>query len=143
MLCLRSTLLSHDLPSPTELLNGRVYQTNLPAVSKPSSSSNEDVNVKLQIRQYKQNAQYDKTAEQLLQPLFPEDHVRIHNPANNRWEPGAVHRVADAPRSYLVANSTEETVATYEGLMSPLNSQFLQMKSLRTFQLVTHVLKSS
>ena len=51
MLCLRNTLLSHDLPSPGELLNGLVYQTNLPAVSKPSSSSSGGVNVKLQLRQ--------------------------------------------------------------------------------------------
>ena len=49
MLCLRSTLPSHDLPSPAELLNGRVYQTNLSAVSKPSSSSNGGVNAKLQL----------------------------------------------------------------------------------------------
>ena len=28
MLCLRGTPLGHDLPSPAELLNGRVYQTN-------------------------------------------------------------------------------------------------------------------
>ena len=33
---------------------------------------------------------------------------------------------------------SEETVATYEGLMRPLNFQFLQKKSLRIFQLVTH-----
>ena len=39
MLCLRSTPISHDLPSPAELLDGRVYQTNLPAVSKPSFSA--------------------------------------------------------------------------------------------------------
>ena len=63
MLCLRSTPLSHDLPSPAKLLNGRMYQTNLPAVSKPSSSSNGDVNVKLQLRPDKQKAQYDKTAK--------------------------------------------------------------------------------
>jgi len=106
MLCLRRTPLSHDLPSPAKLLNGRVYQTNLPAVSKPSSSSNGDVNVKLQLRQDKQTAQYDKTAKQPIQPLFAEDRVRIHNPANNRGKPGVVHRVADAPRSYMVANST-------------------------------------
>ena len=105
MLCLRSTPLSDDLPSPAELLNGRVYQTSLPAVSKPSSS-NGDVKVKLQLRQDKQKAQYDKTAKQPLQPVFAEDRVRIHNPANNRWEPGVVHCVADAPRSYMVANST-------------------------------------
>ena len=106
MLCLRSTPLSQDLPSPAKLLNGRIYQTNLPAVCKPSSSSNGDLNVKLQLRQYKQKAQYDKTAKQAIQPLFAEDRVRIHNPANNRWEPGVVHCVADAPRSYMVANST-------------------------------------
>ena len=106
MLCLRSTPLSHDLPSPAKLLNGRMYQTNLPAVSKPSSSSNGDVNVKFQLRTDKQKAQYDKTAKQPIQPLFAEDCVRIHNPANNRWEPGVVHCVADAPRSYMVANST-------------------------------------
>ena len=97
ILCLRSTPLSLDLPSPAELLNGRVYQTNLPAVSKPSSS-NGDVNVKLQLRRDKQKAQYDKTAKQPLQPLFAEDRVGIHNPANNRWESGVVHCVADAPR---------------------------------------------
>jgi len=57
MLCLRSTPLSHDLPSPAELLNGRVYQTNLPTVSKPSFSANADINVKLQLRQEKQKVQ--------------------------------------------------------------------------------------
>ncbi|CAH3020819.1 unnamed protein product, partial [Porites evermanni] len=65
-----------------------------------------DVNVKPQLGQDKQKAQYDKTAKQPLQPLFAEDRVRIHNPANNRSEPGVVHCVADAPRSYMVANIT-------------------------------------
>ena len=137
MLCFRTTPLSHDLPSPAELLNGRVYQTNLPAVSKPSSS-NGDVNVKLQLRQDKQKAQYDKTAKQPLQPLFAEDRVRIHNPANNRCVPPGL-------TWWLIAlvELLEETVATYEGLMSPLNFKFLQMKSVRIFKLVTHILKSS
>ena len=103
MLCLRSTPLSHDLPSPVELLNGRVYQTNLPAVSKPSFSANGDTNAKLQVRQDKQKEQYDKTAKQPLRPLFPEDRVRILNPSSNIWEPGIVQHVADSPRSHLVA----------------------------------------
>ena len=124
MLCLRSTPLSHDLPSPAELLNGRVHQTNLPAVSKPSSS-NGSVNVKPQLRQDKQKAQYDKTAKQPLQPLFAEDRVHIHNPSNNRWEPGVVHCVADAPRSYMVANSTggvRHLRRTYEPFELPVPS---------------------
>ena len=129
LLCLRSTPLSHELPSPAKLLNGRVYQTNLPAVSKPSSSSNAEVYVKLQLRQDKQKVQYDKTAKQPPQSLFAEDRVRIHNPANNRWEPVVVHCVTDAPGLawWLIAlvEYANETVATYEGPMSPLNSRFL------------------
>ena len=48
------TPLSHDLPSPAELLNGRVYQTNLPAVSKPSVSADGDINVKLETSKTRQ-----------------------------------------------------------------------------------------
>ena len=102
MLCLRSTPLSHDLPSPAELLNGQVYQTNLPAVSKPSLSANGDINVKLQLRQDKQKVQFDKTAQQPLHPLFPEDRVRVLDPATSTWKPGIVQGVASTPRSYLV-----------------------------------------
>ena len=146
MLCVRSTPLSHDLPSPAKLLNGRMYQTNLPGVSKPSSSSNGDVNAKLQLRQDKQKAQYDKTAKQPIQPLFAEDCVRIHNPANNRWTQVwfTVWLMHPSLTWWLIAlvEYSEETVATYEGLMRPLNFQFLQKKSLRIFQLVTHILKS-
>ena len=50
--CLRSTPLSHDLPSSAELLNGQVYQTNLPAVSKPSISGNGDINAYLIFSQF-------------------------------------------------------------------------------------------
>ena len=82
MLCLCSTPLSHDLPSPSELLNVRVYQTNLSAVSKSLFSADGDINVKLQLRQDMQKAQYDKTAQQPRFSLIPEDKVRVFNPAS-------------------------------------------------------------
>ena len=103
MLCLRSTSLSHDLSSPAELLNGRVYQKNLPAVSNPSFSANGDINAKLQVRQDKQKEQYDKTTKQPLHIIFPEDHVRIFNPASSKWKLGIVQDLADGPCSYFVA----------------------------------------
>ena len=103
MPCLRSTPLSHDLPSPAELVNGRVYQTNLPAVSKPPFSVNGDISAKLQVRQDKQEEQYEKTAKLPLHQLFQEDRVRIFNPTSSKWKPGIVQDVADDPRSYLVA----------------------------------------
>jgi len=110
MLCLRSTPLSHDLPSPAELLNGRVYQTNLPAVSKPSFSANGDISVKFQLRQDKQKVQYDKTAQQSLPSLFPEDRIRVYNPASGTWMQGIVQNVADTPHSYLVATKKGGTL---------------------------------
>lgn len=53
MLCLRSTPLKHNIASPAELLNSRVYQANLPSMSKPglSLSADGEINTKLQARQ--------------------------------------------------------------------------------------------
>ena len=36
MLCLRTTPIDHNLPSPCELLNGRRYKSNLPAITSRS-----------------------------------------------------------------------------------------------------------
>lgn len=49
MLCLRSTPLDHNIASPAELLNSRVYRANLPCISKPglSLSADGEVNSKL------------------------------------------------------------------------------------------------
>lgn len=110
MLSLCSTPLGHDLPSPAELLNGQVYQTNLPAVSKPSISADGDINVKLQLRQDKQKVQNDETARQPLHSLLPENHIRVFNPASGTWMPGIVQHVADTPRSYLVATEKGGTL---------------------------------
>ena len=138
MLCFRTTPLSHDLPSPAELLNGRVYQTNLSAVSKPSSSDG-DVNVKLQLRQDKQKAQYKQPSSHFNHYLQKTVYASITLPTTDVW------LMPSGLTWWLIAlvEFSEETVATYEGLMSPLNFQFLQMKSVRIFQLVTHILKSS
>ena len=87
-----------------------MYQTNLPAVSKPSFSADGDINVKLQLRQDKQKVQYDKTAQQPLRSLFPEDRIRVFDPASGTWTPGIVQRVADTPRSYLVATEKGGTL---------------------------------
>ena len=108
MLCLRRTPLSHDIPSPAELLNGRVYQTNLPAVSKPSFSEDGDISLKLQ--QDKHKVRNDKTARQPLRSLFVEDRIGVFNPASGTWTPGIVQHVADIPRSYLVATEKGGTL---------------------------------
>ena len=101
MLCLRSTPLSHDLPSPAELLNSRAYQTNLPVVSSQSCSVNGDVNAKLQIRQDQQKILYDKSSKS-LPVLSAQSPVRLFDPENKVWQPGTIQSVACTPRSYWV-----------------------------------------
>ena len=55
--------------------------------------------------------QYDKTAAQrLLRSPFPEDRIRVFNPASGTWMPGIVQHVADTPRSYLVATEKGGTL---------------------------------
>ena len=103
MLCLRSTPLDHSIPSPAELLNSRVYQANLPAISKPSLSlsADGDTNSKLQARLEKQQLQYDKTSKP-LPAVHPGDPVRVFNPHSHKWEPGVVKCNMQTPRSHLV-----------------------------------------
>ena len=137
MLCLRSTPLSHDLPSPAELLNGRVYQTNLPAVSKPSLSANGDINVKLQLRQDKQKVQFDKTAQQPLHPLFPEDRVHVLDPATSTWKPGIVQGVASTPCSYLVNTERGSTLRRNRRHLRATGESFKFQSDLLIFQLTT------
>ena len=50
MLCLRTTPIDDHLASPAELLNSRLYRSNLPALSKTTLFDPES-NVKLQARQ--------------------------------------------------------------------------------------------
>ena len=66
--------------------------------------------LKLQLRQDKQKAQYDKTARQPRRPLIPEDRVRVFNPASGTWMPDIVKHVADTPRSYPVATEKSGTL---------------------------------
>ena len=97
-------------PLTSRPLNSRVYQANLPVVSKPglSLSADGDTNAKLQTRQEKQWLQYDKTSKQ-LSILHPEDPVRVLNPLSHKWEPGIVKCHADTPRSYVVTMADDST----------------------------------
>ena len=96
MLCLQSTPLSHDLPSPAELLNSRVYQTNLPAVSSSFCYSTGDVGVKLQRRQDQQKILYDRSTRS-LPALSERSSVHLFDPGSKVWQPGIVQSVASSP----------------------------------------------
>ena len=111
MLCLRSTPHDHNIASPAELLNSRVYQANLPSISKPglSLSADGEVNTKLQARQDEQKSLYDKSSKP-LPAIYPGDPVHVLNPHDHKWEPGIVKGNMQAPRSYMVTMTNGSTL---------------------------------
>ena len=99
-LCLRSTPVDHDLPSPAELFLGRQVQDNLP---RKTTSSEKDIAIRhqLQQRQERQKTCYDRQAKPLT-PLADGQLVNIQHPDSKLWEPGKIVHAAEAPRSYIV-----------------------------------------
>ena len=86
------------------MLNSRVYQTNLTAISKSALtlSAEGEINTKLQQRQDQQKAQFDKSSKTLTH-LYPQEPVRVFNPVSHICEPGIVKGTTQSPRSYVVA----------------------------------------
>ena len=108
MLILRSTPLDHNLPSPAELLNSRVYKSNIPAWRSDASvahTSTGEINTKLQSRQDQQKAYYDRSAHPLPE-LQPGNNIRVYNPHSKTWEPGSVKSLGTGPRSYIAETDT-------------------------------------
>jgi len=106
MLCLRTTPIDHYTPPPCELLNRRMYRSNLPVASvtkiKEVPGSYND---SLQRRQDSQKLFHDRSVK-ALPPLKPQDHVRVQDPCNKMWRPGQVVQKLTAPRSYIVQTRT-------------------------------------
>ena len=105
MLCLRTTPIDHHTPSPCELLNRRMYRSNLPAASVTKMKEMpESYNDSLQRRQDLQKSFHDRSVKALPQ-LKPHDHVRVQDPHSKLWHPGQVIQKTSAPRSYIVQTS--------------------------------------
>ena len=105
MLCLRTTPVDHNLPSPSELLNGRQYKSNLPTVS---TRPNGEVNTYLQQRQHNEKTYYDRASKELT-PLAPQQTVRVLNPTRKTWDLAKVVSSANTPRSYNIQTTRGAT----------------------------------
>ena len=105
ILALRSTPLSHNLPSPAELLNGRIYRTNLPVRIAPSINQ-ESVSEELRRRQNIGKEYYDLHSKALPE-LLPNQQVRIQDPVRKTWQPARVIEQANTPRSYIVEKQND------------------------------------
>ena len=101
LLCLRTTPIGSNLPSPAELLLGRKLQDNLPRVIQRSYNS-EDITKHLNERQETQRFYHDRSVKTL--PVLPTGtSITIQDPVTHKWEPGTVKgKIESVPRSYVV-----------------------------------------
>jgi hypothetical protein len=103
MLCFRTTQIDHSIPSPAELLNLRVYQSNLPAISKPQlfPPVDADIAAKLQEQHDRQKLHYDKSSKS-LPPVYQMDSAHVFNPHSKKSEQAVVQSAREIPKSYVV-----------------------------------------
>jgi len=102
MLCLRTTPIDHNLPSPAELLNNRDMGTITKANTSKQRYSNPDhIREELEKRQKQQKRYYDRTAHD-LPPLPPGQTVRVLDQQKGKWTPAIVLKKCLEPRSYIL-----------------------------------------
>ena len=99
LLCIRTTPVDSQIPSPAQILLGRKIQGNLPTKLQSSNPQKDQIYQRLADRQQKQKKAYDRSAKD-LPPVIPGQDVRIQDPQSGRWTPATVTK--STPRSYLV-----------------------------------------
>ena len=100
MLNLRATPLSHNLPSPAELLGNRKLRTRLPTVTL-NQHKYDKTRQKLKTRQETAEHYYNRNVTSKSQ-LAPGQSIRWYNKESSKWEPAKVVSAAENPRSYFI-----------------------------------------
>lgn len=106
LLCLRSTPVDNQLPSPAELLYGRKIRANLPLHSNTMDDSNQN---HLLERQQRMKEQYDSSSGTELTKLLPGMPVATQSMRTKKWEPATVISKCEEPRSYVVKTADGST----------------------------------
>ena len=104
LLALRTTPLSSNIPSPAELLNGRVFKSTLPVKIQPSKNQ-EEVRNWLKARQDNQCYYYNRHTKELPE-LHRDQAIYVQDPVRKIWDPARVIDQGEIPRSYLIKTGT-------------------------------------
>ena len=112
MLCLRSTPIDSQVPSPTELLFQCKLKSNLPIRIKNQMPDRDHVTQKLIERQENMKYYHDRNAHD-LSPLATGQHVSIQDHSTKKWIPGTVkYRRPDPGPTLCRQNLVEISGAT-------------------------------
>ena len=101
LLCIRTTPVDSNVPSPGELLFGRKLQGNLPVRISNRDHRRDEIHAPLVAKQQKQKIYYDQHARDLSHPTPGQD-VRIQDHRTKEWQQGTIRRECQEPRSYVV-----------------------------------------
>ena len=103
-LALRTTPFSSNIPSPAELLNGRVFKSTLPGKIQPSRNQ-EEVRNWFKARQVNQCYYYNRHTKELPE-LHRDQPIYAQDPVRKTWNPASVIDQGDTPRSYVIETGT-------------------------------------
>ena len=110
LLCLRTTPISGNVPSPGELLMNRKVVGNIPVKTHSFNPvSSEKVKKELLERQSAQKMYSDKKSRD-LPPLMPGQVVRVENQSTGKWDKAEVIDKCDEPRSYFLKTPEGQTL---------------------------------
>ena len=126
MLCLRSTPIDLQLPSPTELLYQRKLKSNLPIRIENQMPNRDQISQRLMERQQSMKYYHDGNAQD-LSPLATGQHVRIQDQRTKKWFPGTVSCKRPEPRSYEVQTQNGSTLRHNRCHLRPASTQHIEM----------------
>ena len=109
MLCLRSTPVDSELPSPAELLYQRKLKSNLPIRIRNEMPNRDKINQRLTERQESMKYYHDRNAQD-LSPLVTGQRVFVQNQSTKKWVPGTVNCKRPEFRSYEVQTESGSTL---------------------------------
>ena len=122
MLCLRTTPISSNLPSPTELLYQKKLRGNLPLKIGNGMENKEGSYDQLHQRQMKQQLHYEQ-GEKDLQPLLEGQPVFVQDQQSKKWEPAVVMEKDEESRLYTVQTPAGKVVRRNRRHLKPANGQ--------------------
>ena len=128
LLCYKTTPIDHNLPSPCELLNGRMYKSNLPSVPlaqqmKSSSAGRphrDTIHKELTDRQNKQKYYYDRHTKP-LDRLYEGQQVAIQDNKGYWTKTGVIKSVDHDRRQYIIETGNGSIYIRNRKYVRPMN----------------------
>jgi rRNA-processing protein FCF1 len=108
---LRNTPISDKIPSPAQLLQGRILPDRIPRhidTLYPSAYDREAIKQEFEKVKSEQKYYYDRKAKSELRVLQPLESVKFK--MNDKWIPGTIQKHDETPRSYLIKTSDGKVI---------------------------------